>query len=36
MFERINLMWAGLGKMDIVLMVLSCVAIGAVYAAFLL
>lgn len=36
MFQKMNLMWAGLSKMDVVLMVLSCVAIGALYASFLL
>jgi hypothetical protein len=36
MFQKIGLMWGGLSKMDIVLVVLSCVTIGAVYAAFLM
>ena len=35
MFQKINLMWVGLSKMDIVLTVLLCVTIGALYAAFL-
>jgi len=35
MFQKINLMWVGLSKMDIVLTVLLCVTIGVLYAAFL-
>ena len=35
MFQKINLMWVDLSKMDIVLTVLLCVTIGALYAAFL-
>jgi hypothetical protein len=34
MFQKISLMWAGLSKMDILLISLSCVTAGAVYAAF--
>ena len=34
MFRKISLIWAGLSKMDIALMALSCVTAGAVYAAF--
>lgn len=36
MFEKMSLMWVGLSKMDVVLMMLSCVTIGALYAAFLM
>jgi hypothetical protein len=36
MFQKISLIWAGLSKMDIALMALSCVTAGAVYAAFAL
>jgi hypothetical protein len=36
MFRKISLIWAALSKMDVVLMVLSCVTAGAVYAAFLM
>jgi hypothetical protein len=36
MFQKISLIWVGLSKMDILLMALSCVTIGAVYAAFLM
>ena len=35
MFQKINLMWVGLSKMDIVLTVLMCVTVSALYAAFL-
>ncbi len=35
MFQKISLMWAGLSKMDIVLTLVMCVTIGALYAAFL-
>ena len=35
MFQKINLMWVDLSKMDIVLTVLLCVTIGVLYAAFL-
>ena len=35
MFQKISLMWVGLSKIDIVLTVLICVTIGALYAAFL-
>ena len=35
MFQRINLIWVGLSKIDIVLTALICVTIGALYAAFL-
>lgn len=36
MFQKMSLMWVGLGKMDVVLIMLSCVTIGALYAAFLM
>jgi hypothetical protein len=35
MFQKINLIRVGLSKMDIVLTVLICVTISALYAAFL-
>ena len=35
MFQKISLSWIGLSKMDIVLTVLLCATIGALYAAFL-
>ncbi len=35
MFQKISLMSVGLNKMDIVLTVLICVTISALYAAFL-
>ncbi len=35
MFQKINLIRAGLSKVDIVLTVLLCVTISALYAAFL-
>lgn len=35
MFRKIGLMWVGLSKMDIALLVLGCVTVGALYAAFL-
>ena len=35
MFQKINLMSVGLSKMDIVLTLLMCVTISALYAAFL-
>jgi hypothetical protein len=35
MFQRISLMWVGLSKMDIVLTLVMCVTISALYAAFL-
>ena len=34
MFRKIGLIWGGLGKMDVVLIALSFVTAGAVYAAF--
>jgi hypothetical protein len=36
MFQKIGLMWVGLSRMDIVLMALSCVTVGALYAAFVM
>jgi hypothetical protein len=36
MFQRISVMWADVGTMDIVLTVLSCVTIVALYAAFVM
>lgn len=36
MFQKMSLMWVGLSKTDVVLMMLSCVTIGALYAAFLM
>jgi hypothetical protein len=36
MLQRISLMWSGLGTMDIVLAVMSCVTIVAVYGAFIM
>jgi hypothetical protein len=36
MFQRPGELWSGLGKMDIVLALMSCVAIVAVYAAFIM
>jgi hypothetical protein len=36
MFEKMSLMWVDVGKMDIVLAVMSCVTIAALYAAFLM
>jgi hypothetical protein len=36
MFEKISLMWVGVSKMDILLAVLSCVTLAALYAAFLM
>ena len=36
MFQKISLMWVDLSKLDIVLMTLGCVTIGALYAAFLM
>jgi hypothetical protein len=35
MFQKVSLMWVGLSKMDIVLTVLLCVTISALYAAYL-
>jgi hypothetical protein len=35
MSQKISLMWVGLSKMDIVLTLLMCVTISALYAAFL-
>ena len=35
MLQKINFMWVGLSKMDIVLTVLLCVTIGVLYAVFL-
>lgn len=35
MFQKISLMWVGLSKMDIVLTLLMCVTVSALYAAFL-
>ena len=34
MFQKMNTASLGLSKMDVLLMVLSCVTIGALYAAF--
>jgi hypothetical protein len=36
MFQKISLMWVGLSKMDIALVVLGCVTIGALYAVFVI
>jgi len=36
MFQKMNLMWVGPSKMDAVLAVLSCVTVGALYAALLM
>lgn len=36
MFQKMSLMWGGLGKMDVALVVLGCVTAGALYAAFLM
>ena len=36
MFQKISLMWVHLSKMDMALMVLSCLTIGALYAAFIM
>jgi hypothetical protein len=36
MFQKIGLMWGSLGKMDVALIVMSCVTAGALYAAFAL
>jgi hypothetical protein len=36
MFQKISLMWAGLSKMDILLITMSCVTAGALYAAFVM
>jgi hypothetical protein len=36
MFEKMSLMWVDVSKMDIVLAVMSCVTIAALYAAFLM
>ncbi len=35
MFQKISAMWVGLSKIDIALVVMSCVAIGALSAAIL-
>jgi hypothetical protein len=35
MFQKISFMWVGLSKTDIVLTLLTCVTISALYAAFL-
>lgn len=35
MFAKIALMWVGLSRMDVALVVLSCVTAAALYAAFL-
>lgn len=36
MFERIGALWIGLDKMDIVVTVMGCVTIAALYAAFVM
>ena len=36
MFEKMSLMWVDVSKMDIVLAVMSCFTIAALYAAFLM
>ena len=36
MLKKINLMWASQSRLDIALVVLSCVTIAALYAAFLM
>jgi hypothetical protein len=36
MFARISLIWNGVGMMDVVLAVMSCITIAALYAAFLM
>ena len=35
MFQKVGLMWVSLSKTDIVLTLLMCVTISALYAAFL-
>jgi hypothetical protein len=36
MFARINALWTGIATMDIVVTVMGCVTIAALYAAFVM